>query len=156
MWYKPKDNVENRSSGDLLECTCTTKKDPTLSLTAKKTNRKYCQICRLQIYCLTIIIQTIKHCSNIAINRIAEWIEDQTYTVKRTWYDSNTWCRNHWGKELLKKFLSSMGISSSSGKNSSSREHIRELEHIIATQEADAKKASDMFHEELNEIFFPR
>ncbi|XBH57814.1 hypothetical protein VPH35_079355 [Triticum aestivum] len=47
-----------------------------------------------------------------------------------------------------------MGVPSSSVKNSSSREHIRELEHIIATQEADAKKATDMFHEELNEPLF--
>ena len=50
--------------------------------------------------------------------------------------------------------LSSIGVSPASRKNSSSREHIRELEHVIATQEADAKKASDMFHEELNEILF--
>jgi hypothetical protein len=46
-----------------------------------------------------------------------------------------------------------MGVSSSS-KNSSSREHVRELEHIMATQEADARNASVMFHEELNEIIF--
>uniref|UniRef100_M8CRG7 GTD-binding domain-containing protein n=1 Tax=Aegilops tauschii TaxID=37682 RepID=M8CRG7_AEGTA len=57
-------------------------------------------------------------------------------------------------KSSSSTLLSSMGISSSSRKSSSSCEHISELEHIIATQEADAEKASEMFHEELNEILF--
>ena len=56
-------------------------------------------------------------------------------------------------KSSSSTLLSSMGVSSSS-KNSSSCEHNREIEHIIATQEADARKASVTFHEELNEIIF--
>ena len=42
-----------------------------------------------------------------------------------------------------------MGVSSVSSKNSTSHECITELEHIIATQETDAKKAKDEFEKNL-------
>ena len=55
-------------------------------------------------------------------------------------------------KSSSSTLLSSMGVSDASIKNSTSHDCITELEHIIATQETNAKKATDMFHEELNEI----
>src|SRR4051812_28120882 len=48
-------------------------------------------------------------------------------------------------KSSSSTLLSSMGVSDASIKNSTSHDCITELEHIIATQDADAKKAKDEF-----------
>lgn len=45
--------------------------------------------------------------------------------------------------------LSNMGVSDASIKNSTSHDCITELEHIIATQETDAKMARDEFEKKL-------
>ena len=52
-------------------------------------------------------------------------------------------------KSSSSTLLSSMGVSAASSKNSTSHECITELEHIIATQETDAKKAKDEFEKNL-------
>ena len=52
-------------------------------------------------------------------------------------------------KSSSSTLLTSMGVSDASIKNSTSHDCITELEHIIATQEADAKKAKDEFEKNL-------
>ena len=52
-------------------------------------------------------------------------------------------------KSSSSMLLSSMGVSDTSIKNSTSHDCITELEHIIATQEAHAKKAKDEFEKNL-------
>src|SRR3954467_3404376 len=52
-------------------------------------------------------------------------------------------------KSSSSMLLSSMGVSDASIKNLTSHDCITELEHIIATQEADAKKAKDEFEKNL-------
>ena len=52
-------------------------------------------------------------------------------------------------KSSSSTLLTSMGLSDASIKNSTSHDCITELEHIIATQEADAKKAKDEFEKNL-------
>ena len=47
-----------------------------------------------------------------------------------------------------------MGVSAASSKNSTSHECITELEHIIATQETDARKAKDTFEKDLDLVLF--
>ena len=49
-----------------------------------------------------------------------------------------------------------MGVSGASCKNSTSNECIAELEHIIATQETDARKVRDTFGKYLDLVLFPR
>ena len=52
-------------------------------------------------------------------------------------------------KSSSSTLVSSMGVSYASINNSTSHDCITELEHIIATQETDAKKAKDEFKKNL-------
>ena len=57
-------------------------------------------------------------------------------------------------KSSSSTLLSSMGVSAASSKNSTSHECITELEHIIATQETNARKARDTFGKDLDLVLF--